>query len=230
MRIASPTRPCSLLARAVLTRLAGACERVRSGLACDTGDPCSAFSPPRPVRRRPTPPPGPSRGPARAPGAIPPGPRGPAHNREPEALPELQQISSHGFQEAVEMFAAPSKFIGSRARDPAQRWDGRLGSKSRAPREFVRGELRLESLPAFLALSSQSPSGPAGGAPDGYGLGRGAAGPRGATSAARARAELHARTGAGDAGSTARARAERSYIDRTGRATSSRPTGTTPSR
>ena len=28
-----------------------------------------------------------------------------------------------------------------------------------------------------VALSSQSPSGPAGGAPDGYGLGRGAAGP-----------------------------------------------------
>ena len=92
--------------------------------------------------------------------------------------------------------------------------------------------LESESFPAFLALSSQSPSGPAGGrgAPNGYGLGRGAAGPRGATSAARARAKLHVRTGPGRAtpdrllgpgrstfsvrtgpgcaGSTARARAE----------------------
>ena len=58
----------------------------------------------------------------------------------------------------------------------------------------------LESLPAFLALSSQSPSGPAGGAPDGYGLGRGATGPRGTTPAARAQAELHACTGPDDAG------------------------------
>ena len=66
----------------------------------------------------------------------------------------------------------------------------------------------LESFPAFLVLSSQSPSGPAGGAPDGYGLGRAAAGPRGATSAAWAQAELHVRTGPGDAGSTSPARAE----------------------
>ena len=50
-------------------------------------------------------------------------------------------------------------------------------------RERERG---LESFPAF-----QSPSGPAGGAPDTCGLRRGAAGPRDATSAARARAELH---------------------------------------
>ena len=35
-----------------------------------------------------------------------------------------------------------------------------------------------------LALCSQSPSGPAGGTPDGYGLGRGAAGPGGGTSIA----------------------------------------------
>ena len=35
----------------------------------------------------------------------------------------------------------------------------------------------LESLAACLAVSSQRTSGPAGGAPDGYGLGRGAAGP-----------------------------------------------------
>ena len=53
----------------------------------------------------------------------------------------------------------------------------------------------LESLPAFLALSSQSPSGPAGGAPDGYGLGRGATGPRGTIPAARARAEPARSTG-----------------------------------
>ena len=43
---------------------------------------------------------------------------------------------------------------------------------------------------SILVLPSQSPPGPAGGALDGYGLGR-AAGPRGATLAARARAELH---------------------------------------
>ena len=36
--------------------------------------------------------------------------------------------------------------------------------------------------PNILALSGQSPSGPAGGARDGYGLGRGAAGPGGGTS------------------------------------------------
>ena len=67
----------------------------------------------------------------------------------------------------------------------------------------------LESLPAFLAWSSQSPSEPAGGAPDGYWLGRGATGPRGTTPAARARAQLYAFThrllGLG-----------RCYIDRTG--------------
>ena len=88
-----------------------------------------------------------------------------------------------------------------------------LGRPASRPRPVGRGsESRsrprspcLESLAAFLVSSSQSPSGPAGGAPDGYGLGRGAAGPRGATSAARARAELHARTGPGDAGSAARA-------------------------
>ena len=85
----------------------------------------------------------------------------------------------------------------------------------------------LESLAAFLVLSSQSPSGPAGGAPDGYGLGRGAAGLRGTTPAARARADPHACTGrhridcSGPGGATLTAR---------DRATSSRPTGTTPSR
>ena len=86
----------------------------------------------------------------------------------------------------------------------------------------------LESSPAFLFLSSQSPSGPAGGAPDGYGLGRGATGPRGATSAARARAELHARTGPGDAGIDCSGPGGATLTARD-RATSSRPTGTTPS-
>ena len=98
----------------------------------------------------------------------------------------------------------------------------------------------LESFPAFLVLSSQSSAGPAGGAPDGYGLGRGAAGPRGATSAARdagstAQARLINCSGPGGATLSARDRAAperphgpgRSYIDRTGRVTSSRPTGTT---
>ena len=62
---------------------------------------------------------------------------------------------------------------------------------------------------SILVLSSQSPSGPTGGAPDGHELGRGAAGPRGAsatlTSAARARAELHWPHGTGQ-----------SHIGRTG--------------
>ena len=78
----------------------------------------------------------------------------------------------------------------------------------------------LESFPAFLVLSSQSPSGPAGGAPDGYGLGRGAAGPRGLQGLGRS----YMSPGPGDAGSTARARAKlhcphgtgRRRIDRTG--------------
>ena len=56
------------------------------------------------------------------------------------------------------------------------------------------------SPPAYPALSSQNPPGPAGGVPDNFGLGRGAAGPRGTTPAARARAELHACTGPDDAG------------------------------
>ena len=51
----------------------------------------------------------------------------------------------------------------------------------------------LESFSAFEVLSSQSP--PAGGAPDFYGLGRGAAGPRGSTSAARAGRCRAGRTG-----------------------------------
>ena len=83
----------------------------------------------------------------------------------------------------------------------------RLGSRHRRPgrdRLPGPGSKCLESLPAFLVLSSQSPIW-AGGAPDGHGLGRGAAGPRGATLAARARAEIHVRTGPGDAGSTAQA-------------------------
>ena len=68
--------------------------------------------------------------------------------------------------------------------------------------------MRLFGIASSMSLSSQSPSGQAGGAPDGYGLGRGAAGPPGSTSAAWAQAELHARTGPGDAGSITRARAE----------------------
>ena len=59
-----------------------------------------------------------------------------------------------------------------------------------APRRGSRRRRCLESLPIFniLALSSQSPIGPAGGASDGFWLGRGAAGPgrRCATTAAGA--------------------------------------------
>ena len=46
----------------------------------------------------------------------------------------------------------------------------------------------LEIISSILVLSGQNPPGPAGGAPDGYGLGRGAAGPR---------AELHWPQGTG---------------------------------
>ena len=49
----------------------------------------------------------------------------------------------------------------------------------------------LGIISSILVLYSQSPYGPASGAPDSYGLGRGAAGPCCATSAGWARAELH---------------------------------------
>ena len=96
---------------------------------------------------------------------------------------------------------APPPRVGKlpvRARGPPGRRFHTPGRRSAGTR---RGRGRavaacMESLPAFLALSSQSPSGPAGGAPGVYGLGRGAAGPRGATLAARALAELHQPYGA----------------------------------
>ena len=78
----------------------------------------------------------------------------------------------------------------------------------------------MELPPAFLASSSQSPSGPAGGVPDDHGPGRGAAGPRGATSAARAHCPHGTgrrridRTGPG--GATLTARAGRRRADRPG--------------
>ena len=54
------------------------------------------------------------------------------------------------------------------------------GHRPRRPHSTPRQPCLVVS--SILVLSSQSPSGPAGGAPDGYGLGRGAAGPDGHTS------------------------------------------------
>ena len=83
--------------------------------------------------------------------------------------------------------AAPGSLPrGRRARHGghAQAMEGRIG----------RREAVFEIISSILISTSQSPPGLAGGTPDGCGLGRGAAGPRGATSAARGYSESLART------------------------------------
>ena len=68
---------------------------------------------------------------------------------------------------------APAARAGSRARCRQGRPGQRAGERPRA----ARGSGCLESLPILLSDRFQSSSGPAGGASDGYWLGRGAAGP-----------------------------------------------------